>query len=223
MHILIVSATGFEIAPMLSHLETHYDNSSFFAFTSAKHTIYPLVTGIGAVNMAIAMSRFSHMKDIDVAINAGVAGTFDNDLALGSLVEVHKDRFADLGVEEADCSFTDVYEMQLCGADDFPFKGGWLINDKAPLSFSLPQKTGLTVNKVHGSQSSIDRVQQKYHADVESMEGAAFLYTCKLMDVKCHQLRALSNRVEPRNRANWQLDKAISNLNAFLIETLSAL
>lgn len=48
---------------------------------------------------------------------------------------------------------------------------------------------------------------------VESMEGAAFMYACLLHGVPFAQVRAVSNRVERRNRAAWRLDEAIARLN----------
>jgi futalosine hydrolase len=48
---------------------------------------------------------------------------------------------------------------------------------------------------------------------VESMEGAAFMYACLLHGVPFAQVRGVSNRVERRNRAAWRLDEAIARLN----------
>ena len=45
------------------------------------------------------------------------------------------------------------------------------------------------------------------------MEGAAVFKVCKEMKVPCIQIRSISNKVERRNKENWDLDLAISNLN----------
>lgn len=164
--------------------------------------------------------RSEFVKEVDLAIQMGVAGSFQSDLALGTVVEVTSDRFADLGVEEADGSFTDVYEMDLCEKDGYPFEDGWLKPGKQVLKSGLKEVRSLTVNKVHGHELSIDRITKKYNADIESMEGAAFFYACRLMDVRCMQIRAISNRVEPRNRAAWELAKAIDNLNGEMIRLI---
>jgi hypothetical protein len=43
---------------------------------------------------------------------------------------------------------------------------------------TLPRVNGITVNTVHGNQDSIARVVDRVKPDVESMEGAAFMYAC---------------------------------------------
>lgn len=223
MNILIVSATTFEIAPVLKHLEEHSQKATFTFFEYGEHTVYPLVTGVGALNTAFSIARFSKLQEIDVAINVGVAGAYNDTLVKGQVVEVTKDKFADLGVEEADGSFTDVYEMKLSDPNMFPYENGWISSKKDKYSTSFQKVQGLTVNKVHGTEQSISKVKAKYNADVETMEGAGFFYACTMADVHCLQLRSISNMVEPRNRANWAIDTAIDHLNKALIKTLGEL
>lgn len=218
MKILIVSATTFEIAPFLKYLEKKADKATFSDFQLNGHTIYPFVTGVGALNTAFGLARHKGLEEIDVAINVGVAGSFDPSLPNGEVIEVITDRFADLGVEESDGSFTDVYDLGLVQNDQFPFKKGWIRNTKNKYKSGLPTVIGLTVNKVHGEASSILKIKAKYDADVETMEGAGFLYACKMADVNCNQIRAISNQVEPRNKDNWEIEKAIDNLNETLIK-----
>ena len=51
-----------------------------------------------------------------------------------------------------------------------------------------------------------------YNPDVESMEGAAFMYACLTFGQPFAQVRAVSNVVERRNRAAWNLPEAIRAL-----------
>jgi futalosine hydrolase len=53
------------------------------------------------------------------------------------------------------------------------------------------------------------------------MEGAAFLYSCINEQIPCAQLRAVSNYVERRNKANWKMDLALENLTHCFIDILS--
>lgn len=220
MKILVIAATVFEIAPLLHHLENNFKKVSFFEFENENHTIFPLVSGVGMVNTAFSMARFQPIKEIDIAINVGICGSFTSKFLLGDVIEITKDRFGDLGVEEANGGFIDVFSLELIDKNYFPFEEGWLRNDKLKLNLSLPHATAITVNKVHGSNESIERIKSIYPVDLESMEGAAFFYACKTMDVKCHQIRSVSNYVEPRNRSNWQIELAIENLNKKLIEII---
>ena len=55
---------------------------------------------------------------------------------------------------------------------------------------------------------------------VESMEGAAFMYACLLRDLPFAQVRAVSNVVEPRNRDAWKMREAVTHLNETALEIL---
>lgn len=219
MKILLVASTAFEIGPTLEFLEKNAEKKSFFEFEFNGHIIYPLVTGVGSVMMSFNLARFNNIHDMDLVVNMGVAGVFDQKLELGDVIEVEKDRFADLGVEELDGSFTDIHELELLPADQFPFEKGWLI-PKTTDFFNISKNTAITVNKVQGNELSIKRISNKYRADIESMEGAAFHYACKMMDLKHVQIRAISNFIEPRDKNRWKLDLAINNLNSVIVKNL---
>lgn len=220
MKIAIIAATSFEIDPLLQHLDVKGRKASFFHYEYNGHEIYPLVTGIGAMKTAFAMARFSEAPTLDLAINVGIAGSYNRKLKLGTVVHVTNDRFADLGVEEADGSFTDIYDLELEAKNKYPYKDGTLVNDGLKYTFDIEEVKSLTVNKVHGTQVSIDRIQEKYQADIETMEGAGFHYACMNMDIQHIQLRGLSNYVEPRNKAGWQIELAIDQLNQTVINLL---
>ncbi len=221
MNILVVSATAFEIAPLLQYLDKKAEKLSFFEYKLNHNIIYPLVTGVGALNTSFALSRYKNIEKTDVAINVGLAGSYYPSLKLGDVVEVIADRFGDLGVEENDGSFTDVHDLGLTNQNQFPFESGWIKNLKPKFETKIQKVNGLTVNKVNGCTNSIEKIKSKYNADIESMEGAGFLYACRMMDVSAHQFRAISNYVEPRNKETWQIEKAIDNLNDHLIELLN--
>ena len=161
---------------------------------------------------AFALGRALAKPDfIDVAFNLGIAGAYSRELHIGAVVHVAKDRFGDLGVEEANGSFTDLFELGLVESDSAPFSNGQLVN---PNDFDLiPSVNGNTVNTVNGSAKSIEAITTKYEMDVETMEGAAFAFACLQTNTPFYQIRAISNYVEPRNRDNWNLPLAIDNLN----------
>ena len=126
------------------------------------------------------------------------------------------DRLVELGAEDGD-AFLTIQEMALLGDDEFPFTGGRLVNASPPVLgplSSMRAVNGITVNTVHGNDESIARVTKRFAPEVETMEGAAFMYACLIQDVPFAQVRAVSNAVERRNRAAWKLDEAIANLGA---------
>jgi futalosine hydrolase len=78
------------------------------------------------------------------------------------------------------------------------------------------------VNTVHGNPASISAVVERCRPDIESMEGAAFMYACRVAGVPFAQVRAVSNRVEQRNRAAWDLPGAIAAVNRIALTILDA-
>lgn len=209
---LIASATVYEIQPLVDFLANNCQVMEG-KYILNNNKISVLITGVGGINTSWHLhEHFVSVKPY-MAINTGIAGSFREEIPLGAVVEVYRDRFADLGIENSDESFTDVFEMELLEANEFPYKNGWLVNSKRTYLTSLPQVSGITVNTVSGSEKSISAIAQKYAPDIESMEGAAFFYACFKSNVPCIQLRGISNKVEPRNKNNWKIDEAIVNVN----------
>lgn len=197
MKILVVAATKAEIQPFIE-TQTNCD---------------VLITGVGMVATAYKLTKQLNANSYDLVINSGIAGSFDRSIALGDVVQVVSDGFPELGAEDGD-NFIDLFSMGFVDKDEPPFKNKRLEN-----SFfieDIQKAAGLTVNTVHGNEANIAKVQQQFPAQVESMEGAAFLYVCLTEGVKCIQLRSISNYVERRNREAWNIPLAVKNLNTEL-------
>ena len=215
MHILLLAATPFEIAPTLQWLETHFQKKAEGVFEREHLIVQTMVTGVGQTATAFQLGLFFGQSRPSWAINAGIAGTFDAQLNIGEVVQVVSERFGDLGVEEANGDFTDVAALGFAATAQY-------LNPQPPIPL-LPACHGLSVNKVTGSAASIEKIKEKYpDAQVESMEGAAFFYACLAAGVPFTEIRSISNRVEPRNRDAWDLSGSIRNLNEVLIGILDA-
>lgn len=223
MNILIVSATTFEILPLLDYLKQHFKSKEGVRFFNNKIDIRVLVTGVGALHTSFHTATFLSKIQIDLAINLGIAGALDEQLQLGEVVQVTSDQMADVGVENADGSFSSIFDMELQESNEFPYQGGKISPITTPNPF-LKTVEGITVNKVHGTAASIAKVKKKYPtAAIESMEGAAFAFSCQMNKVDYLQLRSISNYVEPRNKANWDIPLAIEALNKVAIELIETL
>jgi futalosine hydrolase len=221
--VLIVAATQFEIQPFIHFLSTEMRQKQSIVFRNYEFDV--LITGVGMVNTALKLTKRLSQNPYDMVLNAGVAGSFIGDkstknppILRGAVVEVVSEQYGDLGVEEADGRFTDMFELGLIKPDEAPYKKGKLLNPK-PLNLNaLPKVSGLTVQKVHGFEPNIEAISKKYDCQIETMEGAAFFQTCLTEGVAFTQIRAISNFVESRNRDNWKMQEAIQNLNEVLIE-----
>lgn len=217
MRALIVAATAREIAPLIGQLAHDADrHSRLTSYTSAGHEIDVLITGVGMVATAAWTPRELIGTHYDLALNLGVCGSFNPGIPPGTVVHVVSDRLAELGAEDGD-AFLTIQQMGLLGDDEAPFTNGRLVNSWPPANAALAglQKVdGVTVNTVHGHEPTIALMKERFNPDVESMEGAAFMYVCLIHGVPFAQVRAVSNIVERRNRAAWKLDDAVRALNA---------
>jgi futalosine hydrolase len=223
MRILVVTATDKEIAPLVSQLaEKSNAGSRLKTYSHEQHEIDVLTTGVGMVATSAWCARVLTQSRYDLAFNFGVCGSFDSEIEPGQVVHVVSDCLAELGAED-DESFLTIQELNLPGADDFPFKSGRLSNLHPPTNATLnglKTVSGITVNTVHGNERSIAEVAQRYQPDVESMEGAAFMYACLINEVVFAQVRAVSNIVERRNRNAWKMTEAIGKLGQVALKIL---
>jgi futalosine hydrolase len=231
VRILLVSATAAEIGPVTAGLRSSTRSRSLGAGREIAthflddHEVDVLVTGVGMVATATWCSLVLSRERYDVALNLGVCGTFDRALALWSVVHVISDRLAELGAEDGD-AFLSLHDLRLLDENEPPFVRGRLLNQVPPVSAtlaSLPAVDGITVNTVHGRDQSIAAVTARLAPQVESMEGAAFMYACLVHEQPFAQVRAVSNVVERRNREAWKLAEAVTGLGAVSLRMLSEL
>ena len=179
--------------------------------TSDKISNLPiLITGVGMINTAIKLTKELNNNDYDLVINMGVAGCFSDEIKIGDVVEVVEDYFSEIGFEDGE-SFSEFSE--------FDIKTKYKVEGKT----KLRKVEGITVNTVHGIENSIHNIIERVHPDIESMEGAAVFKVCEEMKIPCLQIRSISNKVEKRNKENWNLDLAISNLNLEVEEIINSL
>ena len=223
MHILVVAATDAEIAPLAARLGGGSESDPRVkTYAHARHDVDVLTTGVGMVATAAWCSRVLTRTRYDLALNLGVCGSFDPRLELARVVHVVSDRIAELGAED-DESFLTIQELKLLDENESPFQHGQLVNlspPACPTLAKLATVNGITVNTVHGNERSIASVARRFHPQVESMEGAAFMYACMIHEVVFAQVRAVSNVVEKRNRKAWNLSDAIRNLTEVALNIL---
>ena len=195
---LIVAATDAEIAPSIDFL--------------TRLQIPYLVTGVGMTATAYQLGKKIAEVRPDYILNVGIGGSFYKDIPLGTVTQVTKDSFSELGAEDGDL-FLPIEEL---GFGKSHFTPSVPILSLPP---QLPLHTGITVNTVHGNEQSILLLKARFPAvTIETMEGAAVFFVSEAENIPCLQIRAISNYVEKRNRQNWEIPIAIKNLNIWLQE-----
>lgn len=214
MNCLVVAATAKEIEPFL---ETYRDNQPGVA------DIDILITGVGLMATTFALTRQLRIKRPGFIIQAGLAGSFDPSIQLGTVFVVKRDTVADLGVTGKN-SLETIFDLGLARPDDFPFSKGWLVNDPVTLrKLSLKKVTAVSCNEISTSKEKIKFYKKKFNPVIESMEGAALHYVGLMEKIPFIQLRSVSNYIGERNKSKWKLKESIFNLNKELTRLLYSL
>jgi len=226
MKILIVTATRAELRLLMERKRPEVViPDHLYRFRMGPLMVHLLETGIGMVPMAFYLGEQLGRDAYDLALNAGICGTYDHAIPLGTVMHVTQERFPEAGVEEAG-ALRSLFELELIPADQPPYEGGILVNRLAPelpALTKLKQGSGHTVSTLLTTSGSIERLLSVFPADVESMEGAAFLFACLTKKLPCAELRAVSNVVGERDKAKWNIPLALKNLDKTLMKILEEL
>lgn len=213
MRVTITSATVGEWMPSFLNVNTLYTGQS----TRLKLSFHQC--GVGMLATAVSLSRLVAEEKPDLIIQAGIAGVFDPKALLGKVVVIKDESLADMGVEE-DGKWKDIFDLKLEKSSYHPFEkrklpNPWLSRFNL---LRLPEVSAVTVNEVSTNAERIEQLVKKYDPYTESMEGAALHYVCREANIPFIQIRALSNYIGERNKANWKIKEAIDNLNEHLLK-----
>jgi futalosine hydrolase len=223
LNILIVTATSTE-AEVIGKIKGIQIIPGGYLIGHIKISL--LVAGVGSVSTAWEMQKWiSANERPDVAINAGIAGSFKEEIKIGDVVMPLADCFADSGVEDGD-KFLTLSEAGLSDANQFPFTDGVIRTDplyRGLMNGIVKPVNAITVNTATGSEATRDRLVKKYNPDIETMEGATFFYICSRERIPFLALRAISNIVEIRNRDKWDIKLALSSLEEKMNEVILTL
>lgn len=203
----------------------HQIESNYRNYKLGDLNIDVLVAGYGSVFTAYQLTRALNMINYDLAINIGLAGSFDHFLEQGFVVNVVQDQFADLGVEFKSKLYT-LAEEELMNENEFPFAEGKLNslgNFEIDEVESLIPVKGITVNTLYSDPKWIKLMRDKFSPEIETMNGAAFFYVCLSEKVPFLQIRSVSHFVEIKRIENWNIPIALKNLSGSLLSVLDEL
>ncbi|TAL63823.1 MAG: futalosine hydrolase [Bacteroidetes bacterium] len=185
-----------------------------------------LVAGVGSISTSWAMKQWISVNERpDLAINAGIAGSYREEFPIGDVLMPVTECFADAGIEDGN-RFLTLFESGLVKVDEFPFRDGLLYADKRYsdlMKSRLKPVRAITVNTATGSEATRLKLSKKFSPDIETMEGATFFYICTRENIPFLALRSISNRVEPRDKSKWNIPLALDNLSEKLNEVIITL
>jgi len=202
-NILVVAATAKEITPFIELTKT-----------SGLNNIDILISGIGLTASTYHLAKQLALKKYDLVIQAGVAGSFDPKIPLGTVVAVQHDAIADQSVVELQKLKT-LFDLKLVPQDQYPYKKGWLINPNKDILKKTKLKIvkGISVNQISTSKQMIQFYRIAFDPVTESMEGASLHYVCLMENIPFLQIRSVSNYIGERNKQKWNMMDSIINLN----------
>ncbi len=97
IRILLVTATSAEADAIVKIAGT---NAASDGFSFGNNEISLLITGVGSMAVSWAMTKWlSSNAKPDLAVNAGIAGSYREDIKIGDVVIPVSDCFADAGIE----------------------------------------------------------------------------------------------------------------------------
>jgi len=175
-----------------------------------------LVSGVGMVATAVAVSRQLALRSYAAVLQLGIAGAYpDSGLALGTLVRVERDCLVELGVEEANGAFTPWERPELGGERCYTAAAIAVAPEflRAALAV-LPGVSGATVLRCTGTPETARA--RALTAQIESMEGAACLAAAAAAGVPALQVRAISNWASTRDFHSWKIPAALAALQTWV-------
>lgn len=176
MSILIAASTALECGLVRDHART-------------------IVTGVGQVNMAHALTLAIEQDRPEAIVVVGIGGAYpESGLEIGDVVCASSEVFGDLGVETPD-GFLELkefvqnsYDLQL-----FPARRS--------VRF-------VTVSTCTGTDELTQRVRTRTRGEVENMEGAAAAQIAVRYGIPMGEIRGISNKTGRRDRAVWKIPEA---------------
>ncbi|ACH37626.1 futalosine hydrolase, putative [Citrifermentans bemidjiense Bem] len=192
------------------------------------------VTGIGKVNAAAATTLLLERFGAELLINTGCGGAFPGcGLGVGDLAIAQSETLADEGVQTPD----GWRGLELIGIPVFQGDGKRIFNT-VPLDLDLARGAEaharelgyavaggpfLTVSTCSGSALQGQELLRRFPGVCENMEGGAVAQVALPYAVPLLEVRGISNLVEDRDLARWDLKLAVSQAQKFLLDYLEHL
>jgi len=192
VHILVCVATPFEADRLKDR-------------SHAAGALRIIVTGVGPVNAAHAVTVEILKQRPNAIIGCGIAGAYPSSgLQIGDVVSAEVEIYGDLGAQ----SPTGFVDMKTMG---FPVVAG-----SVPLFNELPMQVFpsakrarfVTVSTCTGTETVAREVEARTSGAVENMEGAAIAHIAHLHGIPVGEIRGISNAVTNRDSKSWRIKEA---------------
>jgi futalosine hydrolase len=174
------------------------------------------LAGVGPAAAAASTATALASGAYDLVVSAGIGGGFAGIAEVGSLVVASEIVAADLGVQTAE-GFRSLHEMGFGTSRCLVDANLASRVTKALRAAGLPVSMGsvLTVSTATGTAAAASELADRVPgAAAEAMEGFGVATAAEQHGVPILELRAISNRVGPRDRSAWRIPEALQALEA---------
>ncbi len=164
-----------------------------------------LVTGVGAVNAAIALTMHLERFGAGAVISCGIGGAYPGSgLATASAVWAESECYGDLGAASPE-GFLD---MEALGFPVIP--GATPTYNRLPVRIrpAGPAARFVTVNTCTGDEQTAHTLAARTGGAVENMEGAAIAHVAAIYGIPMGEVRGISNPAGNRDRSAWRVREA---------------
>lgn len=179
-----------------------------------------LAAGVGPVAAGVSTATALASTEYKLVISLGIGGAFADRAEVGSVVVASEIVAADLGAETSE-GFSSLDELGF-GSARIQVDHS-LVERVAELlrGAGLPVSVGpiLTLSTVTGTADTERELATRVPgATAEAMEGFGVAFAAQSRGIPVLEIRAISNRVGPRDRSAWRIKEALDQL-----ETASAI
>jgi len=174
------------------------------------------VAGVGPVAAAISTTTELTSGEYRLVISAGIAGGFEGRAEIGDVVVATEIVAADLGVETPE-GFSSVDEL---GFGTSRVQADKPSTDRAvsalkAAGIAVSYGPIVTVSTATGTAATAARLADRVPGVVaEGMEGYGVAAAAHAKGIPALEIRAISNRVGPRDRSAWRIGDALRSLEA---------
>ncbi|WP_046213260.1 futalosine hydrolase [Paenibacillus wulumuqiensis] len=174
------------------------------------------LAGVGPASAAARTALLLARDSYDLVVSAGIGGGFEPHAIPGSIVLSSRIIAADLGSGTPEHGFISVDELGF-GSSVITADRSYNEHLTAAMRHAgLTVHTGpvLTVSTTTGSaETTASLLQRIPDAAAEGMEGYGVAEAARLLGVPVLEIRAISNKVGPRDRGSWRIPEALQSLS----------
>lgn len=173
-----------------------------------------MLAGVGPISAASRTAMQLVGNEYDLVISAGIGGGFQGKADIGSIVVADEMIAADLGVQTQE-GFQSLDKLELGSTRILtePQLVHSLIRGLHTAGLSACSGPVLTVSTATGTAEGVAELHRRVpNGAAEAMEGYGVAFAGIDRGLPVLEIRAISNRVGPRDRSAWRIKEALESL-----------